>query len=119
MSEKCASWASPRQKLSTTTAAHETRHVHANAHVETAAACSKTKCARSDRTTATNTDRQRNQQPDGTRRLPIIRPLIVMYLVPEAPQSRVALEYRLTAHNRPLGQPATNAYLVPEAPQGA
>jgi hypothetical protein len=36
----------------------------------------------------------------GTGRLPIRR-LNDAYLVPEAPQSRVALEYRLTAHHRP------------------
>eukprot|EP00966_Prymnesium_polylepis_P279242 6451260-Prymnesium_polylepis.1 len=30
-----------------------------------------------------------------------IRPLIVTYLVPEAPQGRVTSEYRLTAHHRP------------------
>eukprot|EP00966_Prymnesium_polylepis_P150367 3473223-Prymnesium_polylepis.1 len=32
---------------------------------------------------------------------PPIRPLNDTYLVPDAPQSRVALEYRLTAHHRP------------------
>ena len=36
----------------------------------------------------------------GTGRLPI-RPLNVMHLVPEAPQGRVASEYRLMAHHRP------------------
>eukprot|EP00966_Prymnesium_polylepis_P248946 5755792-Prymnesium_polylepis.1 len=36
----------------------------------------------------------------GTGRLPV-SPLNHIYLVPEAPKSRVALEYRLPAHHRP------------------